>query len=440
MQLGVATLASLLALAGALALPRTARANGRFPATSQLVAAPTKPDVLVLRATFGILLSRDGGGRWDWVCEKAIGYSGQEDPAIGVTSAPVLFAGLFSGLRLSRDTGCTWEPVSLVGDKLTIDVTVRPDDARVVYALLSPFNGQTDAGDSLFENIVIRSRDEGASWSALGSPLDPSVLAQTLEVAASDPRRIYVSGVRIRGKQTTGVLLVSSDEGATWVERNVPLDPITEGAPYVAAVDPARADRLYIRNSGPGANRLFYSDDAGQSFKVAFTSQAPLAGFALSADGSKVWIGSVRDGLHMASTADMIFAKKSDVEIQCLASVGASLWACSNRNSGFAVGVSDDQGATFAPRLKLEGIRGPLECASTSGISQCNFKELQDTLVGRPPATDAGASADAGSPGVGPTDTGGCTCSSGRGGPWLGGLLCALGAAALRVRRRARSR
>jgi hypothetical protein len=51
---------TLVALAAACATTTTAgraRANGRFPAASQLLVAPDRPATLVLRTTFGLLFS-----------------------------------------------------------------------------------------------------------------------------------------------------------------------------------------------------------------------------------------------------------------------------------------------------------------------------------------------------------------------------------------------
>src|ERR1700704_4495157 len=114
----------LLASLGAFVSPGTARGNGPFPAANQLVASQTDPDFLVLRTTFGILFSHDHGRTWDWICEKAVGYGGVEDPSMGLTSTGVL-AGVFGGLAVSPDKGCSWgfaftQPVA--------DVVVRYDD------------------------------------------------------------------------------------------------------------------------------------------------------------------------------------------------------------------------------------------------------------------------------------------------------------------------
>src|ERR1700677_273630 len=75
-----------------------ARANGRYPASSQLAVSPKDPSVMLVRATYGLLPSFDGGKTWSWVCEEAVGYDSEEDPTMAFTSDGTLLAGLFEGL------------------------------------------------------------------------------------------------------------------------------------------------------------------------------------------------------------------------------------------------------------------------------------------------------------------------------------------------------
>ena len=120
---------------------------------------------------------------------------------------------------------------------------------------------------------------------------------------------------------------------------------------------------------------------------------------------------------------------------------GASLWACSNMVSGFVVGRSEDDGATFTPQLKLSGIRGPIGCAPQSTSQRCvdSWPALRDQLAGTG-SQDAGK--DAGTPAA-PIESGG-RCSSGSGnvggGAALGGVSLALVLATLRKRARGRAR
>jgi hypothetical protein len=48
--------------------------------------------------------------------------------------------------------------------------------------------------------------------------------------------------------------------------------------------------------------------------------------------------------------------------VQCLAFQGSRLLACSDEVSGFVVGASTDDGASFTPLLRLSCVRGPLAC------------------------------------------------------------------------------
>jgi hypothetical protein len=67
----------LVAAAFTLLLTGSAAANGRFPKAQQIVTAPgSGGKTIFLRATFGVLVSRDAGATWSWICEQAIGFSG----------------------------------------------------------------------------------------------------------------------------------------------------------------------------------------------------------------------------------------------------------------------------------------------------------------------------------------------------------------------------
>jgi hypothetical protein len=95
----------------ALTLPTEAHANGRFPATVNIQFQTGKADFLLLPATFGLLLSRDGGESFRWVCEEAIGYGGTYDPDYAVRQNGDIYATTFAGLRVSRDGGCSFATI-----------------------------------------------------------------------------------------------------------------------------------------------------------------------------------------------------------------------------------------------------------------------------------------------------------------------------------------
>jgi len=279
-------------------------------------------------------------------------------------------ATLASGLVVSKDNGCGWGYVpSNVPRDLFIDIAGRKSTPSVAFAISSKFAGQyTDAGGLLFRSELFATSDAGTTWAKVGAAFDPSLLLETVDLTESNPQRVYVSAIRGSGASVQGVFLVSDDGGATFRERSVPLIPNEDRAPFIGAVSPTNADVVYVRTSAtPGKpNRLLVTTDAGRTWTEKHKTTGAMLGFALSHDGSRVYLGSQEDGLWSASASDLVFSKKSSVQVQCLAAGANGLWACSNEVSGFVVGFSGDEGATFEPRLRLSGLRGPLECPAGS--------------------------------------------------------------------------
>jgi photosystem II stability/assembly factor-like uncharacterized protein len=359
----------LKAAAGALLLlsaPADARANGRFPESNALFFAPSDPGYVLLRTTFGQLVTRDRGATWDWICERAVGLAGIEDPMFAVTPDDTVLASTFEGLAISRDRACNFGFAGgALGGLTFVDLAARAGaDGGAVVALASSYDGVGDAGLSEFRSALFETTDQGRSFAALGPPLDRTVLGETVDLAPTDADRVYVSGVRRAGTLAEGVLLTSRDHGTTWEES--PIELVSgERAAFLAAVDPVNADRVYVRTSNAVdlPSRLLVSDDAGRTFRTVFTSRSQLTGFALAKDGTKVWVGGMQDGLLVASTSDFAFTQRSTIEVSCLALGADGLWACSNEKSGFVAGLSRDEGATFEAKLHFCDVKGPLACA-----------------------------------------------------------------------------
>jgi photosystem II stability/assembly factor-like uncharacterized protein len=444
--------AALAVAAGALLGSAPASANGRFPASSGIIIHPTDPSIMLARVTFGLLVSRDAGQSWDWVCEQSVGFSGAEDPMYVITENGSIAASTFSGVTRSPAGACDWSVVGApLGPQVFIDLATQPGSTKAFGAFASSYDRQEpDGGALLFKSVLYESKDEGATFAQLGVPLESSLLGETFDFT-KDPDRIYVSAIRGSGAQLRGYLVVSDDRGKTWTERPVPLES-GERAPYIAAVDPDNADRVYVRtaNAVDRPSRLLVSSDAGKTWKAIFSGTGALLGFALSPDGKKVYVGGPgpgpdqggnprpADGLNVASTSDFVFTKRSAVAVQCLLATKDALWGCSNERGGFVLGVSTDDGATFAPKLaRLCDVRGPLACAEgTSTARECPKQWAQQRAAlgqcdGQPYGSDAGP-LDAGGGREAPIDGtfGGYACSAGRGGSFVvlafGGLALGL--------------
>jgi MYXO-CTERM domain-containing protein len=461
-----------------------AAANGRYPASTQIAFSTdvADPDLVVVRATYGLLVSRDDGSSWRWLCESALGVPtvSVEDPSVALAGSDALVVGLVEGLEVSQDAsggvagalGCNFACIGgPLASQSIVDLAGAPRAPDTVLALSSSYVFD-DAGAASLDTRVWETSDDGVHWTQRGGALDPTVTVTTLDVAASDPARLYVSGTRGFGAARTASLFVSTDGGETWTERPVPFDPTTEVSIFIGGVDPNVADTVYVRSSG--VSRLRVTRDAGRSFQVPLTLTGQMLGFAIAPDGSKVYAGSVEDGILVGATAgtgtgedggdgNFAFRKVSSIHVQCLATRGTELWACSDASSGFAVGVSTNDGSQFAPRLQLDGLaspiacapnaQGPFACGAVANASQCvgaAFQAVCTTLGGCAGAdADAGAGAgtgaDGGAPGLTsdastealrtPTPSCGCSAVPGDGSTEIG-AVGALAAVAARRRRR----
>lgn len=370
--MGRATLGAA-ACAAVLCVAPGAHANGRFPASNQIVFSPASPGDIVVRTTFGIIFSSDAAATWRWLCEDTLGLppTSNEDPYLGVTGNGSVVAGLSLGLEVSANGGCDWSAAGgpLAG-QLIKDLDVRKDNPHAVDLITSTFGPMAGSdGGPGYAQQTYESTDDGAHFTAFGAPIDPSAIVTTVDIAPSDPARVYVSAFRGPGAGRTASLFVSKDKGATWVEHPAPLDPASETALYIGAVDPTNPDVVYLRSEGN--SRLSYTRDGGQTFQVMPALADQMLGLALSQDGSKIYIGGVATGLRVAPTATMAFAQVSALHIQCLATHGADLWACSDEVSGFVAGVSQDDGKSFTPKLHLLGIEGPIACGAKATAAQC---------------------------------------------------------------------
>jgi MYXO-CTERM domain-containing protein len=408
--------------------------------------------------TFGSLVSHDRGKTWSWVCEKSIGSAGVEDPMYAFTPNGTVIATTFQGLSVSKDKECTFGFFGAgTGDPLKglvlVDLASRPNDRKGVVVLASAYDTLDDAGNILFKSQLFETKDEAITFLPLtpdgggagASVLDPSALGTTIDVAATDPERLYASAVRDPGTKPVGLLLSSKDHGQSWTTVEVPLTE-QERSIYIAGVDPKNADRLYVRtySATDRPSRILVSDDAGKTFKQIFQGAASLPGFALSPDGSKIYIGGPLDGVQVASTTDFAFTARAKFEVGCLALSADGLWACSNEKSGFVAGLSKDDGATFQAVLHFCDITGPLACPPGTPTNDLCSKDwpVQRGYLGCNAVTD-GSTGDGGETNDTPIGGGGgsCNCGFAPASSFAAGATGAIAIALLaRLRRRRRAR
>lgn len=417
--------AAAILLAIAFASPR-ALANSRYPLAGQVVVSPANASTIVARATFGMLASSDAGKSWTWICESAIGYFGAEDPPIAVTGDGSTLVASTNGIGVSHDGGCSWSNnPGLTNGRFAVDVTVQPAHPDQAFALVSA------SVDGSYLVWLARSDDDGKTFVETGPPLPSDFVATTVEVAPTNPLRVYVSG-KISSSQQ-GAIQRSDDGGISWT-RSL-LDVHGSATIYIGAVDPTDADVLYLRTlSDDVGSRVITSRDGGATWKDIWSAPGDVPGLALSADGSTMALGGPLTGVNIASATDFAFRQTSSTGPYCLTWLGNDLLACGKEAiNGFSIGVSHDEGAHFAALLHLSDIV-PRSCPAGSTVDSCA------TQWG-PVALQIGA--DAGRPGDGSatpvrnpelnpvgdeTPAHGCSCrvASPHGGPGVAVLPAAL--------------
>ncbi|WP_437819332.1 WD40/YVTN/BNR-like repeat-containing protein [Sorangium sp. So ce1078] len=387
LSLSVAALLSIAALAA------PASANGRFPAAGLIASHPSDPSRLMVRATYGLLSTHDGGAAWRWICEPVVGFGGNEDPMLAFLADGTIVAGVFDGLSASKNGGCDWSfaPGELM-DRYVIDLSAdREDPSRAVLVV------STGLGAGRFLTQLWETSDNADSWTKAGANLPEDFLAHTVDAAPSNRDRVYLSG-RFGAPDYAGALQRTDDRGATWQRLDIQGSDDTR-LPYIGAIDPADPDTVYVRLDGDPTDALLVSRDGGESFTTVFESKGDLLGFALSPDGASVIVGGPQDGIWRAPASSLEFEKISDVGARCLTWTAAALFACGDEFvDGFTVGRSTDEGESFEALLHLDGLCGPIECAPESGAaSTCaDLWGATELTIGSRQCGGTGSGGDAG--------------------------------------------
>jgi MYXO-CTERM domain-containing protein len=381
-------------------------ANGRFPAAGQVLVDPADGQHLVLRATFGLLRSRDRGASAGWICEAAIGYAGQEDPMMALGGDGALLAGIYEGLAISRDDGCAW---SLAGGALAglsvIDLSVRPQGAHETLVLAAALAGGGDGKPRVF-----RSLDGAQSFAELPAPLPDDLLALTLDAAPSDPATIYVSG-RFGAPDYQAALIRSLDSGESW--ERLDIAGVKDRLPYIAAIAPDDPQTVYLRLDDQPGDALLVSHDGGAQWTTLFQGKGALLAFALSPDGSELVVGGDKDGVQHSKTAAPAFTQVASIKARCATWAKDGLYVCADPLlDGFALGFSTDGGKTLAPAMQLTAACGALACPAASSVgAHCPgaWAAVAAKIDAKSCAPDAGTSA-ASSGGSTGGEASGCGC------------------------------
>jgi uncharacterized protein (TIGR03382 family) len=413
----------------------SASANGRFPKAQQIVTAPGSGGrTIFLRATFGVLVSRDAGASFTWLCEQAMGFSGTWDPPIAATRDGRLWMGLPDGLSSTRD-GCDVVRAPELAGEIVVDLATEPDGERVVVVTSTP-------GKPAF---VWRRPSAKAPFARLGAGVT-GVSFDTVDVAAGNPKRLYATAAPVGGGRRAH-LFRSDDGGATLTELDVHLE--RDGRLFLSAIDPKDPDRIFVRHTNELGTDLLLSKDGGKTFTSVLRTKTSMFGFAATADGASLFAGAgdADEGVFRSKDRGVTWEPASKTSVLCLWADGASVFACSNpfARGGWAIAISRDDAASFRPLATFGDVRGAVACDAGAGAAcAALWSDVRAQVVAPAPsvAPDAGAEitdavSDAGGATLPAKRACGCGASGAGGSSALAfGVLLAL---ALAVRRLDRS-
>ncbi len=359
-----------------------AHANGRFPAAQYVVVGPgAASELIVLRATFGLIVSRDGGATFRWVCEEALQYSGVWDAPVAIAADGSVLVGLTDGLVATPDRCAFGRNASLEGT-LVQDLASDPRGETVLGI-------ESSAGAM---NHVLRSHDRGATFVRAGV-VTAGLLPTTVEAAPTDPLRVYVTATDL--STMTPHLFRSTDEGDTLVDG--PSDFAGSTELYVAGVDPTDARRVWLRGVTAAGTVLLRTDDGGSTVTPVATTVGPMLGFAVSEDGAHVWYGGPDDGLFRSDDGGRVFVRVGGTHVTCLRHHGGALYVCADwvREPFALARIADASGALLEPLVRFADVPGVVACdPGTVEHDTCGTRwpAMRTMFVTR----DAGTSGDSG--------------------------------------------
>jgi photosystem II stability/assembly factor-like uncharacterized protein len=352
----------------------SAHANGRFPQAQAIVTVPGGDGgTLYLRATFGLLVSRDSGKTWRWVCERALGYEGTWDPPIAATRDGRLWVGLENGLVTTKD-GCDVKPMPELSGETIKDLTV---DAKgeTVWAITGAPGKKSWIWRSSADDRFVR----------VGGLDDINFM--TIEVAPSNPLRVYVTGQpygTVRGR------LFRSDDGGKTL-RGDANDLPAEGPFFIAGVDPKDDKRVLLRHLHTTGSDVLVTKDGGKTFASVLSMKSAMFGFAKSDDGKTYWAGSglADHGIWRSTDRGEKWEKLAAHGVLCLHAAKSGLFVCENPCvlGAPAIAVSKDEGKTVEAIATFADVEGPITCAPACAAL---WPETRAQVIARP---DAGARA-----------------------------------------------
>lgn len=351
------------------------------PLGARVLATPGGAEEVIV-TNRGLVFREPASGASQLLCNEALRITTAELPNVTLLADGGLLVASSSGLRLSRDRGCTWADVGGMETTNTPALASAPDDPNTVFV----------ASYTPERSGLLVTRDGGRSW-ATAFVTDTSEYVHSLLVAGEGASHVYATlTTYVVNEPPVHALVRSVDGGQSWERRALPLGD-EDYAARAAAADPGdpRHLVLYTVANSPGLDeaRLLASQDAGDNFEVLL-ERPEIRGADHDAEG-RLWVAA-RDGLYRTLEPGGAFERISAAsELGCVSSGAGSVLVCGHyagvEDGPSGVGISRDAGQSFEPLLDFDQVRAPIECdPSTLTATLCAqpWRDWQAEMLGTP--------------------------------------------------------
>jgi MYXO-CTERM domain-containing protein len=410
----LSSLPILLALAGPAAAKGEGGGISGFCFGQDALAANTvrfpdgQADTIVASTNFGILLSRDAGATYGWVCPQVYGAQIAGNFTLfalpGVVALPdgtifVLSGGL--GYWISSEEACRYEsaPDDDLRAATVVSVASRPLPEGVVLAALS-WPGREPFG-------VFRSEDFGRQFAATELQSDGRLRFGSVHLTPGGERAYVTTRTE---EQLIGVW--HSDDGYTgWVPGDAELSAVSA---TVAASRAGNPDEVFLETTVAitGACEfdvaVLRSDDAADTFTLVQQREEILVGVVVDDEGA-VWMGWKDTGMEVWRDGVVEPVEGSPAPIGCLSQApNGDLAVCPLGDPGALVTVRDAETGAFEPLVTTDRITGPLDCPADTPVGrECGERYREIASFWGLPNPGPGLDGGSGDPDAGPGRDGG---------------------------------
>lgn len=374
------------------------------PPLGARVLSPAGGGDEVIVTNRGLVFRDPSTGSARLLCNEALRITTAELPSVALLGDGALLVASSSGLRLSRDQGCTWSDVGQM--EYTNTPAMAPDPSDPDRAVIASYD--TDAPG------LRVTHDAGRSWSPLYANEEGDFVFSLL-IAEADADTLYATVASYApGAPAAHSLLRTRDGGQSWQRLPLPLNERDYSA-RLAAISPEDPETVvvYTTANSPGLDdsRLLVSQDGGATFRVAL-ERPEIRGAGYGADGT-LWVAA-RDGLYAGFDGGLdtppdtgldtggaelgTFTQTSVAsELGCVLERSGSLFVCGHYaglgSASSGIGVSVDGGNSFERWLDFQAVDAAVECAPdslTAALCARPWLDWEAEMSGMLPASTPG--------------------------------------------------